>query len=69
MKKANKSYREEFYTKKAVELNVNSQKEAKQIYEGLKHYARLTEKYGLNQVHHWLSVLQGISNSSIGGDK
>lgn len=69
MKKANKSYSEEFYTKKADELSVKSPKEAKQIYEGLKHYTRLTEKYGLNQVQNWLSVLQGISNSSIGGDK
>ncbi|MCP1156608.1 hypothetical protein [Bacillus infantis] len=69
MKKTNKSYHEEFYAKKAVELNVKSTKEAKQIYEGLKHYARLTEKYRLNQVQHWHSVIQGISNSSIGSDK
>lgn len=69
MKKANRTYFENFYTKKAVELNAKLPKEEDQIYEGLKHYSRLTKKYGLKQVQHWFSGLEGKSNSSIGGDQ
>lgn len=69
MKKTNKSYREDFYAKKAVELNAKSSKEAKQIYEGLKHYTRLKEKYGLNHVKRWINVLEGGGKSTKGGDK
>ncbi|WP_077318164.1 hypothetical protein [Virgibacillus proomii] len=69
MNKPNKKYRDNFYAKKASELNVKSPKDAKQIYEGLKHYTRLIEKYGYDQVQQWFNVLQGKSKDLFGGDK
>jgi len=69
MKKKNKKYSDNFYVSKANELNVKSPKDAKQIYEGLKHYTRLTDKYGHDQVQEWFNVLQEKSNESLGGDK
>lgn len=67
MKIANRTYRESFYEKKAIELNVESVKEAKQIYEGIKHYTRLLEKYGDDQIETWIRTLQKENKGSVRG--
>lgn len=56
MRKTNKEYLECFYKKKAVELKVGSPREAKKIYEGLKQFTRLVDKYGMKQVQQWMSL-------------
>lgn len=69
MNKVNIKYRQNFYENKAKELNVKSSKDAKKIYEGLMHYARLTDKYGCEQVQQWFNILQGKGDNLLRGDK
>lgn len=67
MKITNQTYRESFYAKKALELNVESVKEAKQIYEGIKHFTRLLEKYGDDQIETWVHTLKKENKGSVRG--
>ncbi|ADU28494.1 hypothetical protein [Evansella cellulosilytica] len=69
MKSTNKEYRDSFFERKASELDVESLKEAKQIYEGLKHYNRIIERYGVERVQQWTNISKEEKKSLIGGER
>lgn len=69
MKTTNKKYRDSFFERKVSELDVESLKEAKQIYEGLKSYNRIVERYGAERVQQWLNISKEEKKSLIGGGR
>lgn len=68
MKITNQTYREIFYSKKAVELNVESVKEAKQIYEGIRHYTRLVKSTEMTKLEPGFASSRKKIKVQLGGE-